>query len=77
MNPRYKEKVKVELDRILNVNIIEPVEESKWIIPMVVQDKKARGIRINVDLQKMNATYLHDPLPTPIIGEVLENVGGE
>jgi hypothetical protein len=38
LNPKYKEKVKIELDRMLEVEIIEPVEESEWIIPMVVQD---------------------------------------
>jgi hypothetical protein len=40
LNPKYKEKVKIELDRMMEAGIIEPVEESKWIIPMVVQDKK-------------------------------------
>jgi hypothetical protein len=40
LNPKYKEKVKTELDRMLEAGIIEPVEESEWIIPMVVQDKK-------------------------------------
>jgi hypothetical protein len=28
LNPIYKQKVKVEIDRILEVSIIEPVEES-------------------------------------------------
>jgi hypothetical protein len=28
LNPKYKEKVKIELDRMLEVGIIEPVEES-------------------------------------------------
>ena len=28
MNPRYKEKVKAELYRMLDVGIIEPMEES-------------------------------------------------
>jgi hypothetical protein len=28
LNPIYKEKVKIELDRMLEVGIIEPVEES-------------------------------------------------
>jgi hypothetical protein len=41
---RYKEKVKAEIDRMLDARIIEPVEESEWIIPMVVQDKKTGGI---------------------------------
>jgi hypothetical protein len=40
LNPKYKEKVNIELDGLLEEGIIEPVEESKWISPMVVQDKK-------------------------------------
>ena len=36
LNPRYKEKVKVELDHMLNVGIIDPIEESEWIIPIVI-----------------------------------------
>jgi hypothetical protein len=75
LNPRYKEKVKDELDRMLDVGIIELVEESEWIIPMVVQDKKTGGIRICVDLRKLNDACLHDPFPTPFTDEVLENVG--
>jgi hypothetical protein len=40
LNPKYKKKVNIELDRMLEAGIIEPVEESEWISPMVVQDKK-------------------------------------
>jgi hypothetical protein len=40
LNPKYKEKVKIQLNRMLEARIIELVEESEWIIPMVVQDKK-------------------------------------
>jgi hypothetical protein len=76
LNPKYKEKVKIELDRMLEAGIIEPVEESEWISPMVVQDKKIREIRICVDLRKLNDACLHDPFPTPFTDEVLDNVGG-
>ena len=76
MNPKYKEKVKIELDRMLEARIIEPVEESEWISPMVVQEKKTGGIRICVDLRKLNDACMHDPFPTPFTDEVLENVGG-
>jgi hypothetical protein len=31
---------------MLEAGIIEPVDESKWITPMVVQEKKQGGIRI-------------------------------
>ena len=51
LNLKYKEKVRKKLDKMLTVGIIEPVEESEWVSPMVVQDKKTNGeIRICVDL---------------------------
>jgi hypothetical protein len=62
---------------MLEAGIIEPVEESEWIIPMVVQDKKTGGIRICIDLRKLNDACLHDPFPMPFTDEVLENVGGQ
>jgi hypothetical protein len=54
LTPKYKQKVKIELDRMLETGIIKPIEESEWISPMVVQDKKSREIRICVDLRKLN-----------------------
>ena len=41
LNPWYKQRVKTELKQMLDVGIIEPVEESEWISPIVVHDKKA------------------------------------
>jgi hypothetical protein len=43
---------------------------------MVVLEKNTGGIRICVDLRKLNYAFLHDPFPTPFTYEVLENVGG-
>jgi len=40
LNPKYKERVHVELDKMLTVGIIEPMEESDWVGPIVVQEKK-------------------------------------
>jgi hypothetical protein len=53
LNPVYKKKVKEENDRMLEVGIIEPVEESEWISPMVVQENKQGEIRICVDLENI------------------------
>ena len=36
LNPKYKEKVRKELDEMLAVGIIELVQESEWVSPMVV-----------------------------------------
>ena len=63
---------------MLTAGIIDPIEESEWVIPMVVQEKKTKGeIRICVDLRKLNDGCLHDPFPTPFTDEVLDNVGGQ
>jgi hypothetical protein len=77
LNPKYKKKVKTELDKMLEEGIIEPVEESEWTSPMVVQDNKTIEIIIYVDLRKLNDACLHDPFPTPFTDEVLDNVGGQ
>ena len=78
LNPKYKEKFRMELDKMLAAGIIEPVEESKWVSPMVVQENKTKGeIRICVDLRKLNDACLHDPFPTPFTDEVLDNVEGQ
>ena len=78
MNLKYKEKVHEELEKMLAARIIEPVEESDWVSPIVVLEKKQKGeIRIYVDLRKLNDAYAHDPFPTPFTDEVLENVGGQ
>jgi hypothetical protein len=77
LNPIYNQKVKAEIDKMLEAGIIEPVEESEWVNLMVVQEKKQGGLRICVDLRKMNDACLHDPFPNPFTDEVLENVGGQ
>ena len=75
MNPRYKERVKAEIDWMLDARIIELVEESEWISPMVVQDKKTGEVHISVNLQRLNDVYMHDPFLTPFTNEVMEGVG--
>lgn len=37
INPKYKEKVKEEIDKMSHAGIIEPVEESEWISPILIQ----------------------------------------
>jgi len=76
LNPKYKEKVCKELDRMLDVRIIVLVEELEWISPMVVQPKKIGDISFWINLCSLNASYVHYPFPTSFTDEVMENVGG-
>eukprot|EP00253_Pinus_taeda_P008520 PITA_08520 len=51
LKPKYKENVHLELNKMLEAGIIEPVEEYDWVSSMVVQEKKQKGeIRICIDL---------------------------
>jgi len=43
LNPKYKQKVCEELDKMMVVGIIEPMEEFDWVSPMIVQEKKQKG----------------------------------
>ena len=61
LNMQYKERVKVELDRMLDAAFIELLEQSEWISPMVVRDKNTGEVRIYVDLRKLNNACMHDP----------------
>jgi len=63
--------VKEKIDKMLEAGVIELVKELEWISPMVVQEKKQGGIRISVDLRKLNDSFLHDPFPTLFKNEVL------
>ena len=59
---------------MLDAGIIEPIEESEWISPMVIQDKKKCEVWICVDLRKLNDSCMHDPFLTLFTDEVLEGV---
>ena len=78
LNSKYKEKVNLELDKMITTMIIELVNESELVSPMVVQEKKKKGeIRICVDLRKLNDACLHNAFPVAFTNEVLDNVGGQ
>ena len=57
LNPRYIERVKVELDQMLDAGIIEPVEESKWISSIVILQKFVKFKFFNITLNVCNRHY--------------------
>lgn len=60
LNPKYKEKVCKELEKMMEEGIIELVEKSDWVSHMVVQEKKQQGeIHICVDLRNINDVCVH------------------
>ena len=39
-NPRNKEKVKKDIDRMLAARLFFPVDKAEWINPIIIQTKK-------------------------------------
>jgi hypothetical protein len=72
LNPRVKEKVKTEIDKMLEAGLIFPVEEEEWVSLIVIQSKKdIEDTRVCVNYISLYSSYAHDPFPTPFTDEVL------
>ena len=71
---KYKEIFKKEIDNMLAVGIIYPIDQSEWASPMVVQPKKhdPTKLRICVDFRELNKVTLTDPFPTPYADEIFK-----
>jgi hypothetical protein len=48
MNPHYALKMKENLDKLLDVGFIYPIETTKWLSPLVIVPKKNGKLQICV-----------------------------
>ena len=73
---KYKEIVKKEIDNMLAVGIIYPIDQAEWASPMVVQPKKHNPTKLGiyVNFKELNKVTLTDPFPTPYVDEILNEV---
>jgi hypothetical protein len=77
MNPALKDIVKGELQKLLDVNFIYPISDSKWVSPLVIVSKKNGKWRICVDYRELNKVTLKDYFPLPFIDQVLDTLAGK
>ena len=69
--------MKKEIDRILIISLIFPVNESNWTNPIVIQsNNNTEDIRVYDDYRSLNATCFHDPFTTPFNDEILDQMEG-
>lgn len=71
-----REPVADELRRLLSLDIIEPIDASEWVSPIVVVDKKDGSFRICVDLREPNKAIVPDSFPLPHTEELLHALVG-
>jgi hypothetical protein len=74
MIPSLKDIVKEELQKLLHVNFIYPISDSKWVSPLVIVPKKNGKWRICVDFREMNKATFRDYFPLPFIDQVLDTL---
>ena len=72
MNPNYAAKVKEEIDKLLKVGFIYPVNKATWLSPIVIVPKKNKKLRVCVDSWKLNAATVSDPFPLPFTDSLLD-----
>lgn len=69
-----RDAVSKEIDRLLKEGIIEKIDASPWVSPIVVIQKKSGGIRMCVDLREPNKAVVTDSYPLPHIDELLSRL---
>jgi hypothetical protein len=76
MNLALKDIVKEELQKLLDVNFIYPIFDSKWVSPLVVVPKKNGKWCICVDYRELYNATLKDYFPFPFIWQVMDTLVG-
>ena len=70
-----QEKVKLKLEELLKMDIIEKVTEpTEWISSMVVVRKKNTEIRICLDPKELNAVIKREHYPLPVMEEIAQRL---
>ncbi len=65
LNPNYVVVVKQNIDKLLIVGFIQPIEEATWLSPVMVMLKKNGELRSCVDFRKLNRATKKSPYPLP------------
>lgn len=68
--------VSKELDHLLKEGVIEKIDASPWVSPIVVTQKKTGGIRLCVNLREPNNAIITDSYPLPHMDELLSLLSG-
>jgi hypothetical protein len=76
LNLNYIVVVKQDIDKLLVIEFIQPIEEATWLSPIVVVPKKNGKLKICVDFRKLNKATKKDLYPLPFFDEVFNHIVG-
>ena len=73
-NENFANKIKEEIDKLLDAKFIYEIEHIEWVSPIVVVPKKNGKLRVCVNLKKVNAATVQYHYPLPITDHILEAI---
>ena len=68
---KHRELLKKEIDKLVFLGVLEPVNTSAWAFPSFLVPKKDQTARFVSDFRKLNKLIVEEMCPLPIIKEVL------
>jgi len=68
--------VKREIEKLLEVGFIRPVNYSKWMADVVPMRKPIGEIRVCIDFRDLNKACLKDNFPLPNIDMIIDTLAG-
>ena len=71
-----REEVKAHLQKLQEAGIIEPVDASPWVSPVVVSRRRNGDLRLCVDLREVNKAVEASGHPLPDMQDMLEQLQG-
>src|SRR5882672_7564053 len=77
MNPKLRDIVKEEIQKLLEAGFIYPILDSEWVSPLVIVPKKNGKWRVCVDYRELNKETQKDHFPFPFINQVLDTLPGK
>ncbi len=72
----YREALEAEIEQLLRDDVIEKIDASEWVSPVVIVGKPNGRIRLCVDLVKANKAVVPDRFPLPNIEDLLTQMRG-
>lgn len=69
-----REVLRTELDKMLNLDVIEECE-SPWAAPGIMVPKPNGSTRVCIDYRKLNSVTISDKYPLPRIDDLLQSTG--
>ena len=62
-NDTFGNKIKEEINKLLEAEFIYEIEHTEWVSPIVVVPKKNGKLRVCVNLKKVNVASIRDNYP--------------